>query len=181
MLHYQECYLSQALKELGLNYKAIKCSHKEGLAEVKFGLIFPISLISLCRGMWSENRRREYFFQGLITKKRSWINEVDGVSIVSTSHGRERKREEPDLEYYRRMASFEFVLCPIGDCQWTYRFFEAIMCGAIPVVNHVPHEQESKFHFLKLEQKPHVYDLDKTRKNLNLLIKYHTLQPQKKL
>ena len=26
------------------------------------------------------------------------------------------------------------MLCPSGNSVWTYRFFEAILCGAIPVV-----------------------------------------------
>jgi hypothetical protein len=37
-------------------------------------------------------------------------------------------------EYYEQMARAQFVLCPDGDFVWTYRFFEAILCGAVPVI-----------------------------------------------
>lgn len=39
-----------------------------------------------------------------------------------------------DSEYFRLLASSKFVLCPNGKFTWTYRFFEAVLCGAIPIV-----------------------------------------------
>ena len=39
-----------------------------------------------------------------------------------------------DDEYFRVLANTEFVLCPSGDFIWSYRFFESILCGAIPIV-----------------------------------------------
>lgn len=32
------------------------------------------------------------------------------------------------------MAKSQFVVCPNGTFVWTYRFFEAALCGAIPIV-----------------------------------------------
>jgi hypothetical protein len=54
--------------------------------------------------------------------------------IVSNSRGREFPLKAWDDEYFRTMSRAKFVLCPRGDFAWTYRFFEAIMCGAIPLV-----------------------------------------------
>ena len=32
------------------------------------------------------------------------------------------------------MSLSKFVICPVGGCPWSYRFFEAIMCFAIPIM-----------------------------------------------
>lgn len=39
-----------------------------------------------------------------------------------------------DQEYYNFLLRSKFVLCPSGVYIWTYRFFESILCGAIPIV-----------------------------------------------
>jgi hypothetical protein len=54
--------------------------------------------------------------------------------IVSNNRGREFPLKAWDDEYFRTMSRAKFVLCPRGDFAWTYRFFEATMCGAIPLV-----------------------------------------------
>lgn len=54
--------------------------------------------------------------------------------IASNKRGREFPLKAWDDEYFRTMARAKFVLCPRGDYAWTYRFFEAAMCGAIPLV-----------------------------------------------
>lgn len=54
--------------------------------------------------------------------------------IVSNKRGREFPLKAWDDEYFRTMSRAKFVLCPSGDYVWTYRFFEATMCGAIPIV-----------------------------------------------
>jgi hypothetical protein len=56
------------------------------------------------------------------------------LHIVSSKRGREFPIKAWDDEYFRTMARAKFVLCPRGDYPWTYRFFEAAMCGAIPLV-----------------------------------------------
>jgi hypothetical protein len=71
-----------------------------------------------------------------ISRKLTRIS-VDGHSHLALDASR-RGREFPtkcwDVEYYQLMGNCEFILCPNGDFVWTYRFFEAILCGAIPVV-----------------------------------------------
>jgi hypothetical protein len=54
--------------------------------------------------------------------------------IASNKRGREFPLKAWDDEYFRTMSRAKFVLCPRGDHAWTYRFFEATMCGAIPLV-----------------------------------------------
>jgi len=54
--------------------------------------------------------------------------------IVSNNRGREFPLKAWDDEDFRTMSRAKFVLCPRGDYPWTYRFFEAAMCGATPLV-----------------------------------------------
>jgi hypothetical protein len=54
--------------------------------------------------------------------------------IASNVRGRKFPIKAWDDDYFRTMSRAKFVLCPRGDYAWTYRFFEATMCGAIPLV-----------------------------------------------
>ncbi|GGE32100.1 hypothetical protein GCM10007276_06650 [Agaricicola taiwanensis] len=66
---------------------------------------------------------------------------------VSTKHmvlsfsnqGRVFPAKAWNVQYYDLLLASRFVLCPSGDFgaqghSWTYRFFESVLCGAIPVV-----------------------------------------------
>ncbi len=57
-----------------------------------------------------------------------------GLTVVDSILGREFPFKSLDLDYYETLSRSQFVLCPNGDFIWTYRFFEAIMCGAIPLI-----------------------------------------------
>jgi hypothetical protein len=57
-----------------------------------------------------------------------------GILFWSSERGRTFPVKAWDDEYFRLLATSEFVLCPSGDYIWTYRFFEAAMCGAIPII-----------------------------------------------
>lgn len=81
-----------------------------------------------------------------------------------------------DQDYYDFLLKSKFVLCPSGDFVWTYRFYEAIMCGAIPVV------QEScdayngfKFYLMEEGNKDLQYDLKMVNHNFELLIERLTI------
>ncbi len=52
----------------------------------------------------------------------------------ASRRGRDYPTKAWDEIYYKILANSEFVLCPRGKSDWTYRFYEAILCGAIPVV-----------------------------------------------
>jgi hypothetical protein len=54
--------------------------------------------------------------------------------IWSSNRGRVYPQKSWDEDYYKILSNSKFVLCPSGDYIWSYRFFESILCGAIPIV-----------------------------------------------
>ncbi|WP_028377701.1 hypothetical protein [Leeuwenhoekiella sp. MAR_2009_132] len=54
--------------------------------------------------------------------------------ISASKRGREFPSKSFDLNYFKILLRSKFVLCPSGDFVWTYRFYESILCGAIPVI-----------------------------------------------
>jgi hypothetical protein len=59
---------------------------------------------------------------------------IGDVTLWSSERGRRFPTKAWDDEYYDVLSSSQFVLCPSGDFVWSYRFFEATLCGAIPIV-----------------------------------------------
>ncbi len=91
------------------------------------------------------------FFGGRNGSKKSRIG---NLLIWSTSRGREFPIKSWDHEYYQILSDSEFVLCPNGDYIWTYRFFEAILCGAIPIVeSHC--DLYKGYRYYTMEENPH--------------------------
>jgi len=79
-----------------------------------------------------------------------------GVRIIFSNEGRVFPRKAWNTDYYDWLLESEFVLCPEGDfthdgIKWTYRFFEAVMCGAIPVVQE-PCEAYEGFRFRRMSE-----------------------------
>ncbi len=74
--------------------------------------------------------------------RRQWIRwrgsdrprHIGDVTVWSSERGRRFPTKAWDEEYFQMLADSEFVLCPSGDYVWSYRFFEACLCGAIPIV-----------------------------------------------
>lgn len=58
----------------------------------------------------------------------------DNIYLWSSDKGRKFPYKSWDDDYYQVLSDSQFVICPNGDFIWTYRFFEAVMCGAIPVI-----------------------------------------------
>ncbi len=56
------------------------------------------------------------------------------IVFWASERGRSFPIKSWDDDYFELLANSKFVLCPSGDYTWTYRFFEAVMCGAIPVI-----------------------------------------------
>ena len=61
------------------------------------------------------------------------------VTIHASERGRHFPHKAWNARYYDLMLKSKFVLCPSGDFKrdgvaWTYRFFEGVMCGTIPVI-----------------------------------------------
>ena len=59
---------------------------------------------------------------------------IGDVTVWSSERGRRFPTKAWDSEYFQMLADSEHVLCPSGDYQWSYRFFEACLCGAVPIV-----------------------------------------------
>ncbi len=59
---------------------------------------------------------------------------IGDLLIWSSDRGRSFPVKSWHDEYFRTLSNSKFVLCPNGDFVWSYRFFESILCGAIPVV-----------------------------------------------
>ena len=58
----------------------------------------------------------------------------EGIVFMTSDRGWCHPTKAWDESYFRLLASSKFVLCPDGQFVWTYRFFEAAMCGAIPII-----------------------------------------------
>ena len=54
--------------------------------------------------------------------------------LWSSDRGRRFPIKSWDEEYFWILSGSQFVLCPGGESVWSYRFFESILCGAIPIV-----------------------------------------------
>ncbi|MBU0946198.1 MAG: glycosyltransferase family 47 protein [Proteobacteria bacterium] len=55
-----------------------------------------------------------------------------------------KERNKFDEKYFKQMAKSKFTLCPAGDSFWSMRFYEALMCRSIPIVNSVNETFRSK-------------------------------------
>lgn len=110
--------------------------------ELSKSLIFPLEYIMLLKSGWYKKRNYHFSFVGLMTEKREeilqpfieWKNINIKSKIQNSKKGRVFPDKSFDKKYYRLMQNSKFVLCPNGDFIWSYRFVEAIFCGAIPIV-----------------------------------------------
>jgi hypothetical protein len=64
----------------------------------------------------------------------------EGVKLILSDEGRVSRRKAWNVDYYSSLLESEFILCPdgndVGGSSWTYRVFESMLCGAIPVIEH---------------------------------------------
>jgi pyruvyltransferase len=136
----QEFYGKKFIEErMHGRYNTFSINHILGTTTINhqiYGLIFPPSMISMISGL-SKEKRYEYYFKGLITDSRKWVYDFQTPSsfIQTSTYGRDpSKKYAYDMDYYTNMSLSKFVICPVGGCPWSYRFFEAIMCFAIPIM-----------------------------------------------
>lgn len=80
------------------------------------------------------SRLRAVLMHYLGISSRPQLSTLGPLSIGSSQRGRSSRTKAWDAHYYNQLLNAQFVLCPKGDFVWTYRFFEAIMCGALPIV-----------------------------------------------
>lgn len=82
--------------------------------------------------MWNRILNRSRTWLGLSPQSRSV--EIGDLTLWASRRGRTFPVKAWDEEYYRLLGRSQFVLCPSGDYTWTYRFFESVLCGAVPIV-----------------------------------------------
>ena len=85
-----------------------------------------------------------------------------------------------DSNYFKTMSKSKFTLCPAGDLIYSMRFYEALMCNSIPIVNTKNEtfrsEAESKLDYKYYVSTDQItYREDWTVHNYELFLKYHTL------
>ena len=106
---------------------------------------------------------------------RKWIEkyiENENSVIKESTHGRDKnKKYEIDKDYYNTICKSKFTITPTGNCPWSYRFFEAIMCLSIPILENNSNDIYMKDYFCFFDKDEHIYDKDKAIENYNKFIK----------
>ena len=82
--------------------------------------------------------------------------------------------------YFEVLRRSEFALCPAGDQPWSMRFFEAIMCRAIPIISDPIHAGRNEVeraigYRVYLRDEDHVYDEDLVEENHQRFLRHQTL------
>lgn len=147
----QEIRARQAMEEKGITGE-VKVVHAEDVKTYingkEYTLVFPEFISKI-----KEEKVIDMLFIGLLTESRKkFLSNFKNAIIIDSNNGRNQDTKAKDLSYLKMMARSRFVLCPNGDFVWTYRFFEAILCRCIPIV-----EQDcglyNGYHFYRLGDK----------------------------
>ena len=168
----QEYFARQACKEMAIANPMIKIDHLKGITYIndrQYGLIFPRSLVEYCKSLWSE-KTQNYYFKGVIDQNRNWLLSYSGVT--NSHRGRNKKiKYTVDYDYYQSLSRSKFALAPVGECPWSYRFFEAIMCGAIPILGNDDIDIFANEYKYYRHGDKKLYNLDYVNYNYSRLIK----------
>jgi len=132
-------------------------------------LVFPKSMVR------QEEKTIDYFFQGLFSDNREkFVKKFPNALIIESNNGRIFPEKAYDKEYFDNMAKTKFALIPNGvSFPWSYRFFEAVMSCAIPIVEeHIPLYNGYKYFLI---DEKHEYREDYIKLNLDKFIRDLTL------
>ena len=163
----------------------LKIFHEElpgcSFFDKKLSLVYPKEVFYYLKNRRPAKRYNKLFFQGTITEKRKKeIEKIEKTSVLkvksfSSDSGIVCPIKCWDSSYYSTMAKFKFVFCPDGDFIWTYRFFEAIMCGCIPVIQNTCPLYEGFKYFTENDLHNLSYDEEIVKHNDLLFLKKYTL------
>lgn len=178
--NYQLFYLKKSINEILNNKKSIKkinirIDHINGynyVNNLKIPLTFPLYLLNYIKTL-NKEKKIEYNFLGTITDDRKWIKKYKTCNSIihETNVGRNKnKKYEIDKYYYNVICKSKFTLTPTGDCPWSYRFFEAIMCLSIPVLDRNSNDIFMKDYYCLYDNDIHIYDKNIAIKNYNTFI-----------
>ena len=134
----------------------ITTDHSQPFTEIgaySASLLFPRLVTNFYA---KKNKINKVYFKGLITTKRfkyifKSVKMIDGIEclsllkllftskvetssfcILKSERGRLSNTKYWDEKYYSELARYKFILCPPGDFDWTYRYYESILVGGIP-------------------------------------------------
>uniref|UniRef100_A0A6C0CPB2 RXYLT1 C-terminal domain-containing protein n=1 Tax=viral metagenome TaxID=1070528 RepID=A0A6C0CPB2_9ZZZZ len=187
---YQFFFLKKAILEIRNNIDNLDLDelHYEGINKINhfyLPVTFPKYLRDFIKNI-DKTKSLDYNFIGNILDNRKWVEKYkykDNSHVKESNTGSDVNRKyNIDENYYSIVSKSKFTLCPIGDCPWSYRLFEAIMCFSIPVVEKNSTDIFIKdYHFLYDDQE-HVYDFEKAQANYDKFIKsLHFLENNKPL
>ena len=179
---YQMFYLKKAILEqiekdpsLENTIRTIHIDHKKPCNYInnqQIPLLFPLCLKNYIEKL-PKTKTKDYHFIGTINSNREWLyNYTSDTSLIEVNRrGRDpEKKFQLDKRYYETMCASKFTLTPTGDYNWSYRFFEAIMCFSIPVFDSDSLDVFKKDYFYYTTEDNHVYHLDKAVENYNRFI-----------
>lgn len=174
----QEYFCRLALEEIGISGGEIVVDHHNGICVHsdlgKLPLVFPQSYIDRVNAI-SKEKTTDFFFRGVISPQRSWLNEYDNVSESFYGRNPDQKYQFHE-DYFRGLCASRFGLAPVGDCPWSYRFFEAILSKAIPVLGDKDHDVFAEpFTFFRHSSEKN-YDALVCEQNYTEFLNRHTLK-----
>ena len=161
----------------------IKIDHFKGVNyvnNIEYPIIFP-QYIKEYISTLKKYKTIDYNFIGTITEHRKWITKYNGSNAIikNSNNGRNPSlKYNIDKEYYDILSRSRFTLTPTGDCPWSYRFFEAIMCLSIPILEQDSQDIFMKDYFFYYSNNEHIYLEEKAIENYNKFINSrHFLKP----
>lgn len=168
----------------------IKLSHDVPyvtLLGVERRLLYSKELFAKSKLLWTE-KTAQWLCRAYPTAERlevcaAWMRQTGITPTVRMENFNRANGIEKywDESYYRDLAKYEFLLCPNGlDHQpdgahvWTYRFFDAILCGTIPVIQaHAPAYEG--FEYYLMSDTDITYSKGMAERNFNKLKEMVTL------
>lgn len=174
----QEAMFRLALMEEGFPPDGIRIDHVAGKCyqgDREYSVIFPQSWVDRMRPI--RPFTYDVVFRGLRTPKRGWVENHKASpqnDIAFTELGRTLPKTAFDFYYYRMMCGAKFALCPDGDVPWTYRFFEACLCHAIPVTENgqAPEGYVAVKNFVDMPE----YSVIDAENNYRIAVTQHTIK-----
>lgn len=101
---------------------------------------------------------------------------IGDLIILSSNRGRKFPIKAWDDEYFKVLGQSAFVLCPSGVCIWSYRFFESILCGAIPIIDENCDAYEGfRFKYMSEDASKFIWNKEDAEYNYNLCLERITI------
>jgi hypothetical protein len=173
----QKVFFVRALEEKGFGTSGVRIRHQEGKCfHPKLGwrdLTFPMSLVTRVQAI-DKTKLQDYCFMGQLTPKRQWLAKYPNVS--ASQYGREcSTKYEFHEDYYKQLCASRFGLSPTGNCPWSYRFFESIMCDAIPILGDDDNDIFAHKYTVFRDSEPKQWTVAACEQNFRLFLDHHTL------